>query len=387
VQEAEKKIESMINADVPKLGINEITSKVIGTVIDNNKKMKRLEEIKQEFKDALNIDKEKERNKSKKLSFRNSLAQNLKHSIRKNNLKKTEIKFKNKIPKINLKYINNNLEDSQQTPVATTSPTNLNIHSSKTANETNIENTENAKEKLAEEEKNKNINQKTSTPKNLLIDNVTDVILEEIANKDHLKIFKDNAKFSKFEDKKNKNYELNLTQRNTSVPKRNQSNMEIPFDAFKKRMIKKKNKSNYKIKYRNDLFSESLFNNTFGTFKNEGKLTDRSNFKENFKKKVNTVNLPYLNEKIIFSKGETEKLLNYQFYCTSYRACCQTSQYNNMPNSSMKANFKNNWKMVRNYVKEKKENELRNQNRKERLDFQNKTEYKIKTGLINKTEN
>ena len=93
-----------------------------------------------------------------------------------------------------------------------------------------------------------------------------------------------------------------------------------------------------------------------------------------------------MNEKIIFSKGETEKLLNYQFYSTSYRACCQTSQYNNMPNSSMKANFKNNWKMVRNYVNEKKENELRNQNRKERLDFHNKTEYKIKTGLINKTE-
>ena len=387
VQEAEKKIEKMINVDVPKLGINEITSKVIGTVINNNKKLKRLEEIKQEFKEALNIDKEKERNKSKKLSFKNSLAQNLKHNIRKNTLKKTEIKNKNKSPKINLKYINNSLEDSQQTPVATTSPTNLNIFSSKTMNETNIENLENIKEKLTEEEYRKNTNIKTCTPRNLLIENIRDVILEEIKDKDHQKSSRDNAKYSKFESKKSKNYDINQTQRNISIPKRNQSNIDIPFDAFKKRMIKKRNKSNYKIKYRNDLFSEILFNQTYGNLKNEGKLTDRTNFKENFKKKINTVNLPYLNEKIIFSKGETEKLLNYQFYSTSYRACCQTSQYNNMPNSSMKANFKNNWKMVRNYVNEKKENELRNQNRKERLDFHNKTEYKIKTGLINKNEN
>jgi hypothetical protein len=163
--------------------------------------------------------------------------------------------------------------------------------------------------------------------------------------------------------------------------------MEMLFDPFKKRMLKRRNKSNYKIKFRNDLFSESLFSKTHGNLKNEGKLTDRTNFKENFSKKINKVNLPYLNEKIIFSRGETEKLLNYHFYSTSYKACCQTIQYNDMPNNSMKANFKNNWKMVRNYVNEKKESEIRNQNRKEKLDNKNKTEYKIKTGLINKTEN
>ena len=152
-------------------------------------------------------------------------------------------------------------------------------------------------------------------------------------------------------------------------------------------MAKRKNKSNYKIKYRNGLFSESFFSKTYGNLKDEGKLTDRTNFKENFTKKINTVNLPYLKEKIIFSKGETEKLLNYHFYSTSYRACCQTAQYNNMPNSSMKANFKNNWKVVRNYVNEKKETEIRNQNKREKIDFKNKTEYKIKSGWINKTEN
>ena len=262
----------MINADIPKLGINEITSKVIGTVIENNKKKKRLEEIRQEFKDALNIDKEKE-NKSKKLTFRNSLAQNLKFNIRKNRSKKLEIINKNKNPKINLKYINNNLEDNQQTPMSINSPTTINIPSSKNVNENNIVNTESIKEKLSDE-----ITQKTTTPKNLLIENITDVILEEIKNKTQPKTSRNNEKLT-FEEKKSKNYDNNQTQKNISIPKRNHSNMEMLFDPFKKRMLKRRNKSNYKIKFRNDLFSESLFSKTHGNLKNEGKLTDRTNFK------------------------------------------------------------------------------------------------------------
>ena len=36
-------------------------------------------------------------------------------------------------------------------------------------------------------------------------------------------------------------------------------------------------------------------------------------------KNLKTMKLPFLADKIIFNKGETEKLLNYQFYSTSYR--------------------------------------------------------------------
>ena len=39
MQEAERKIESIINVDVPQLGINEITSKVISSIIGNEKKI------------------------------------------------------------------------------------------------------------------------------------------------------------------------------------------------------------------------------------------------------------------------------------------------------------------------------------------------------------
>ena len=39
MQEAERKIESIKNVDIPQLGINEITSKVISIVIENEKKI------------------------------------------------------------------------------------------------------------------------------------------------------------------------------------------------------------------------------------------------------------------------------------------------------------------------------------------------------------
>ena len=50
VQEAERKIESILNVDVPQLGINEITSKIIGTVIDNEKKTKKSKQIEEKEK-------------------------------------------------------------------------------------------------------------------------------------------------------------------------------------------------------------------------------------------------------------------------------------------------------------------------------------------------
>ena len=66
VQEAERKIESIINVDVPQLGINEITAKVIGNTIDNNEALN----IKQKKKTKNK--KEKERDKKRNTYIRNS---------------------------------------------------------------------------------------------------------------------------------------------------------------------------------------------------------------------------------------------------------------------------------------------------------------------------
>ena len=172
-------------------------------------------------------------------------------------------------------------------------------------------------------------------------------------------------------EKEKEKINRNQISRNISFPKKNFTNLMIDTNGFDKNI--KRIKSNSKLKIRNGLFSERLFAKTYKTNEEIGKLSDKMGLtSEKFSKKINSLKLPFLGEKIIFNKGETEKLLNYQFYNTSYKACCQISQYNNIPNSSMKANYKNNWNIVTNYVNEKRDDEYRTKNKKEK---RNKTEY------------
>ena len=299
VQEAERKIESIINVDVPQQGINEITSKVIGNILENDEK------IKKEKNKILTeeIMEEKNRDKIRTTSFRNSLQVNATTSNK--NVKKS-ISHNIKIPKLNLTNINNNIEDKHHLTVET------------------------------ELKKNKYI-----------VDN--NQVISEI---------KITPKENNFQNS-----------RNISFAKKNKSNLEVSINLFNKN--KKNAQIKNKIKLRNGLFSERLFTNNYKEKeeKEKGKLTDRLKFS----KKIKSMKLPFIGDKIIFNKGETEKLLNYQFYNTSYRACCQIFQYNNVPNSSMKANYKNNWNIVTNYVNEKRDDEYRNKNKK---NFRNKTEYK-----------
>ena len=67
--------------------------------------------------------------------------------------------------------------------------------------------------------------------------------------------------------------------------------------------------------------------------------------------------MPFVNnkikDKIIFSKGETEKLLNYQFYKSSYNACCEIDKHNSLNNICIKTNYANNWNNVRQYTYDK----------------------------------
>ena len=79
------------------------------------------------------------------------------------------------------------------------------------------------------------------------------------------------------------------------------------------------------------------------------------------------------NDKIIFAKGETEKLLNYQFYNSSYKACCEIKKENSMDNNCFKTNYQNNWKLVRKFTEEKKINSLLQQEK-----YMNKTNLSTK---------
>ena len=57
-------------------------------------------------------------------------------------------------------------------------------------------------------------------------------------------------------------------------------------------------------------------------------------------------------DNIIFQRGETEKLLNLNFYKTSYKACCEINKQIDMPNSCIRKNYRNNWKLVKQYAKD-----------------------------------
>ena len=86
--------------------------------------------------------------------------------------------------------------------------------------------------------------------------------------------------------------------------------------------------------------------------KSKNKSFGNRTVKKAFLAKLNHIDLdfPNINDKIIFSKGETEKLLNYQFYKSSYNACCDISKYDSINNKCIKTNYNNNWNYVKQYT-------------------------------------
>ena len=114
-------------------------------------------------------------------------------------------------------------------------------------------------------------------------------------------------------------------------------------------------------KFRETLYAEKLFNKVANPYSGDKRSTvqttvsnmgsDKSRTMYNRNSARNKIILPFLNEKVIFKKGETDKLLNYQFYLQSYKNCCEINGLTNIPNKSLQESYKNNWKMVDNYSK------------------------------------
>ena len=116
---------------------------------------------------------------------------------------------------------------------------------------------------------------------------------------------------------------------------------------------KKKNLGRNNDKFKDTFYSEKLFGKTVNSMRTEiDKKYEKNKSVNRFKRNLTNLQLPFLNENIIFQRGETEKLLNLHFYKTSYKACCEITKQNNMPNSSIKKNYKNNWKLVEQYAKD-----------------------------------
>ena len=395
VQNSQKKIESLFNKEYPKYGINEITNQLIGTMVENekNKKIKEREEKEKELN---------EENKDKIIQFKsvNTSYFSPKQTIKRNPLHKastlTNIKkyinncINNKIlnqnkteDKNNNELISSNSPKNNIKDITPNSSNNNIITFSNYLNNNNITNSSNSLinvESVA-------LNEKSFVPKNYKNEGVSPRRMSILSNKNNSFISiienSENSKISKIQSpkelfkkrkdfKKIKNNILNYSKSNT---RKNKSNLKL-------RQVKKINPN-----FRDELLTSRLIKkNNFSNSKLNENNNSRNNIYEKTLLKLNNVKLPFLYDKIIFKKGETEKLLNYQFYSSSYRSCCDIKKQDGINNIPIKTNYKNNWKMVRNFV-EQKYKDKGNKNIKQQISKDNLDDYIIKKGDITTDKN
>ena len=121
--------------------------------------------------------------------------------------------------------------------------------------------------------------------------------------------------------------------------------------------IKKENNNIKKInilKLKKKRFKDELLTMRLYKKKDNNENKKCFSFENTMNKFNNKKILPNLFNKIIFQKGETEKLLNYQFYNSAYKSCCDQTKRDGINNIPIKTNYKNNWKMVKEYIKNRK---------------------------------
>ena len=361
VREAQKNLEKKFAQKIDNQGINEILTNLIDTTIDVQKeekirKEKEKEKVLKELDDMMfksNLKKSR-----KKIHFKEELSHldslNLKnHEINidlsktynpniKVERKKTNL-FLNNLEQPNIKkndYKDNNQINQTFNNIKKRSFT-INVQSAKQKNK--IEN---------------------MTPKERINIQFLPTILEN--NNEIIKHDKEKenniSKMQNEIEKENKSRIHNIS--NNSLQSYlnfgRQSKKEKPIklrkEIFEKNYLDTSiNKKEQNRKNENAFFIEHLIKKRDRHKKKNKSFTNRTT-KNGFLKKLKNLDLgfPFINDKIIFSKGETEKLLNYQFYKSSYNACCEINKYNSINNKCMKKNFDNNWSHVRQYVSEKR---------------------------------
>ena len=343
VQNSQKKIEKLFNKEYPSVGIIEITNKLIGTIVDTEKenklKIKEKWEKESNKKDVKEIETPEEKDKLL-LSYTNINSANPtptntsgvnKNVVQKSN---TTIDLKKIISNIKKNYFFSAIQKEEK---------NKNIFSLlSNKKESNVAN--------ADKSGNKDFyffSQRVNSIDNL---NQTNYVYRR---KERLLSSKENSSVSKDNSEKYKNEKKFIKRRKEFVKiKKNMLSFQQKSNSHQKMIPSLKLRKIRKIKpsFRDELLTLRLFR------KNNSKtLLDEIDSSKNDKTlcKLNNVKLPNLCDKIIFKKGETEKLLNYQFYSTSYRSCCETKVQSPINNAPLKTNYKNNWKYVRQFVEQK----------------------------------
>ena len=352
VQNAQKNIENMLEEKVPNVGINEITKKFIDNMVDNEKEKKRKNKTK--YNKESEYDQHNKQDSGEKNKFKSkysNLIQN-KRVLKLDNLLSNKV-----LNKFNIQISNKNQNQNNvnQNIIRDFKKTHNTIFSPIKKKDNIISNKEpefiNNLKNYYKTSKNNNITQYDWNISNLKKKSKPISILENI--------------------------DENINQILTDI-KDNNNKSKNDYMSLKK----KKNIGRNYNKLRDTFYSERLFGRTATSMRTEINLKkEKVKSVNKFKRNLTNLQLPFLNDKIIFHKGETEKLLNLHFYKTSYKACCEITKQNDMPNSSIQKNYKNNWKLVEQYAKDirNKKNVLIKKPRNTSLNFYNKPKKFLRT--------
>ena len=356
VQEAQKNIENKINEKVDNVGINEITNNIIKIVVDTSKKNKKLKEKKERMLKELLIENgnaEKDKKKRKRLfgggkmvslkkfltGVINTMMDNKNSEPNQNSITKTEKNDKPLFQKYaessNNKHKNNNHNKfNDKTYTKTTHPKNY-------FSQLNQSNSKNESDKI-----------------DILQNSNKNNILPIIKEKEKI------MKFKKYESNKDLISNFHNLYTHNNIINKPDKDKDKPIKLRKEILNKLSDKSilsnSPKKKDQNNKFKNILFFEQYFGGKNKKKYRNYSFTNENkiskkdFREKLKKMNLPYVNDNIIFAKGETEKLLNYQFYKSSYKACCEIQKQNSMDNNCAKTNYNNNWNLVKQYTNDQR---------------------------------
>ena len=331
VQNAQKQIETLLEEQVPNVGINEIAklfmNNIVETEKEKQKEKKRLKEELEKQKELQKLISEKFSNKktSRMLNYSSNKAINrgiqmfVLKSLQKSSKTQNvlgKMKQQGDFDKSNSNYISQKTLTKSDNPLSTLD-----------------------KEKEKEKEKER---------ENY---SITDFNKYSTFNKEGFKKPSSGLLNLKPEIQSSVSKPIKLESIKLNKPEKLELDKEKKNLSSKKKNIIGRNQN----KLRNTFYSERFFGKTTSHPRVKTEIEKKEEQFKNmnkFKKNLSNLYLPFLNDNIIFQRGETEKLLNLNFYKTSYKACCEINKQTDMPNSCIRKNYKNNWKLVKQYSKD-----------------------------------
>ena len=362
VRESQKSLEKKFEPKFEKQGMDEIMNNLIENTVEFQKEEKKRKEIEKEkilkeLDDMMN--KKPERRSKKKSHYKSQLSHlnslNSKKKTTKIDLSKTyNPNIKSEKKKENLSLVFLETDNNKQKDIMNNNPINIKISNKQKRTFTlNIRSSQ-------KKEKSQNF-----TPKEKISINFLPTILEQKIDKTKEekeinipKIINEKEKENKPNDK---NISIDSIQSFIRFPRQKKSDRPIKLrkEIFDKNVLDTSiNKKESNTKIPKPFFIEQLIKKKEN--KKNMSFSNRT-AKNTFLKKLKRLDLgfPMVKDKIIFSKGETEKLLQYQFYKSSYNACCEIKNQDSINNECIKTNYDNNWNNVKQFTIEKEKKNRR----------------------------